>query len=85
MLKNVNTNCRGSCNRFVVDNTSTVEKCINICKARGLCRYYIWHKMETKWPGLCMVVEEGEGGWGLDVSRRSDRNTITGTCKKGSD
>ena len=80
MLENFNTNCNGSCNRFMVEKTSTVEECIKICKKRELCRHYIWHKPGNSWAEECWVVE---GDCLLNTYRNKDSNTITGSCNEG--
>ena len=83
LVENQNTNCHGSCTRFLVDKTSTVEECMDLCKKKDMCRHYIWHKQGNKWEQECWVVMVEKEGEEVDVYRNSDSNTITGTCKRG--
>merc|ERR1712142_213951 len=87
------TQCRRrsshGCTRKKVGKTNTVEECKNICKEREQCRHFIWHKPgnDRWWEEYGCFVLEGFKWFPLgnrDVSRKKDRNTISGTCKKGS-
>jgi len=84
---NRNTNCRGSCNKKKVGETSNVIDCMNICKKREQCEHFIWHKWGTTQSMECMLVEKDNWGGVTDVYRNIDSNTITGTCERvsGSD
>jgi len=59
-----------------VGDTETVVTCSHICQEKEDCRHYIWHK-----AGKCQIIEEEEGKV-LDILRKPDSNTWTGSCYK---
>jgi len=86
---NKKTECSShGCFRKRVGKTRTVEECKNTCKEREQCGNFIWHKPgNDRWAQYDCYVLEGfkwEKLGNRDVSVKKDRNTITGTCKKGS-
>jgi len=85
---NKKTECSShGCFRKRVGKTRTVEECKNTCKEREQCGNFIWHKPgNDRWAQYDCYVLEGfkwEKLGNRDVSVKKDRNTITGTCKKG--
>ena len=86
VYKNVNTMCRGPCNRTFVQKTDNEEDCINICKSREKCKHYIWHYTNaptTVQKSECWVVDVEEGEYDSAYRERSI-NAVTGTCHPGS-